>query len=237
MNFLKMISYLRQKPILFLPIVLVIVLLFFYIDRNRQESFKRIAISHCADIEYVKYADSNPKLFITYDFADVIKEAEKREVALKKESLLNKKKRKDQIDAQLKKGISDTLFIDPTLTDEINMNLYIKLNSSIKSLEFDIIKREELHKYKSNYKIETFKNYEKFYRSCLDKFLSLKDKNEKEKFIEIYKPISKHNFPRLLEHYNEVQNKLINILNGYSETEFIIKHYVSFNKLHLLRSN
>ena len=36
--------------------------------------------------------------------------------------------------------------------------------------------------------------------------------------------------------HNEVQNKLINILNGYSETEFIIKHYVSFNKLHLLRS-
>ena len=232
-----MISYLRQKPILILPILLVIVLLFFYIDHNRQESFKRIATSHCADIEFVKYADSNPKLFITYDFADVIKEAEKREVALKKESLLNKKKRKDQIDTQLKKGISDTLFLDPTLTDEINMNLYIKLNSSIRSLEFDIIKRQELHKYKTDYKIESFRDYKKFYKNCSDKFLSFKDKNEKDKFIEIYKPIQKHNFPRLLEHYNEVQNKLINILKGYSETEFIIKHYVSFNKLRLLRSN
>ena len=153
--------------------VIPIILFLFYVLYSRQVSYGKTAISHCTDIEFVKYADSNPKLFITYDFADVIKEAEKREVALKKESLLNKKKRKDQIDAQLKKGISDTLFIDPTLTDEINMNLYIKLNSSIKSLEFDIIKREELHKYKSNYKIETFKNYEKFYRSCLDKFLSL----------------------------------------------------------------
>ena len=115
-------------------------------------SYGKTAISHCTDIEFVKYADSNPKLFITYDFADVIKEAEKREVALKKESLLNKKKRKDQIDTQLKKGISDTLFLDPTLTDEINMNLYIKLNSSIRSLEFDIIKRQELYKYKTDYK-------------------------------------------------------------------------------------
>ena len=213
--------------------VIPIILFLFYVLYSRQVSYGKTAISHCTDIEFVKYADSNPKLFIT----DVIKEAEKREVALKKESLLNKKKRKDQIDTQLKKGISDTLFLDPTLTDEINMNLYIKLNSSIRSLEFDIIKRQELHKYKTDYKIESFRDYKKFYKNCSDKFLSFKDKNEKDKFIEIYKPIQKHNFPRLLEHNNEVQNKLINILKGYSETEFIIKHYVSFNKLRLLRSN
>ena len=217
--------------------VIPIILFLFYVLYSRQVSYGKTAISHCTDIEFVKYADRNPKLFITYDFADVIKEAEKREVALKKESLLNKKKRKDQIDTQLKKGTSDTLFLDPTLTDEINMNLYIKLNSSIRSLEFDIIKRQELHKYKTDYKIESFRDYKKFYKNCSDKFLSFKDKNEKDKFIEIYKPIPKHNFPRLLEHYNEVQNKLINILKGYSETEFIIKHYVSFNKLRLLRSN
>lgn len=217
--------------------VIPIILFLFYVLYSRQVSYGKTAISYCADIEFVKYADNNAKLFITYDFADVIKEAEKREVALKKESLLNKKKRKDRIDTQLKKGISDTLFLDPTLTDEINMNLYIKLNSSIRSLEFDIIKREELHKYKTDYKIESFINYEKFHKNCLDKFLSFKDKNEKDKFIEMFKPIPKHNFPRLLEYYNEVQNKLINILKGYSETEFIIKHYVSFNKLLLLSSN
>jgi hypothetical protein len=83
-----MISYLRQKPILILPILLIIVLLFFYILHNRQESFRRIAITHCADIDFVKYTDSNPKLFISYDFTDVIKEAKKREIALKKESIL-----------------------------------------------------------------------------------------------------------------------------------------------------
>ena len=217
--------------------VIPIILFLFYVLYSRQVSYGKIAISHCADIDFVKYADSNPKLFISYDFTDVIKAAEKREVALKKESPLDKKKRREQIDAQLKKNISNTLFIDPTYTDEINMNLSIRLNSSIRSLEFDIIKREELHKYKSDYKIEAFKNYGKFHKICSDKFLSMKDKNEKEKFIEMYKPIPKHNFPRLLEHYNEVQNKLINILKGYSETEFIIKHYVSFNKLLLLRSN
>lgn len=213
--------------------VIPIILFLFYVLYSRQVSYGKTAISHCTDIEFVKYADSNPKLFITYDFADVIKEAEKREVALKKESLLNKKKRKDQIDTQLKKGTSDTLFLDPTLTDEINMNLYIKLNSSIRSLEFDIIKRQELHKYKTDYKIESFRDYKKFYKNCSDKFLSFKDKNEKDKFIEIYKPIPKHNFPRLLEYYNEVQNKLINILKGYSETEFIIKYFVSFKLISL----
>lgn len=223
-----MISYLRQRHVLILSILLILFLLFFYILHNRQESFRRIATEHCADIDFVKYTDSNPKLFISYDFTDVIKEAEKREIALKKESILDKKKRKDRIDTQLKKNISETLFIDPTITDEINMGLYTRLNSSIRSLEFDIIKRQELHKYKTDYKIESFRNYEKFYKNCSDKFLSFKDKNEKDKFIEIYKPLPKHNFPRLLEYYNEVQNKLINILKGYSETEFIIKHFVSF---------
>jgi hypothetical protein len=214
-----------------------IILFLFYVLYNRQVSYGKIAISHCADIEFVKYADNNSNLYITYDFTDVIKAAQKREVALKKEPRLDKKKRRDQIDAQLKKNISNTLFIDPTYADEINMKLYIRLNPSIRSLEFDIIKREELHKYKTDYKIESFRNYEKFHKNCSDKFLSFKDKNEKDKFIEIYKPIPKHNFPRLLEYYNEVQNKLINILKGYSETEFIIKHYISFNKLLLLRSN
>lgn len=217
--------------------VIPIILFLFYVLYSRHVSYGKIAISHCADIEFVKYADNNSNLYITYDFTEVIKAAEKREVALKKESSLNKKKRRDQIDAQLKKNISNTLFLDPTYVDEINMNLYIRLNPSIRSLEFDIIKREELHKYKTDYKIESFRNYEKFHKNCSDKFLSFKDKNEKDKFIEIYKPIPKHNFPRLLEYYNEVQNKLINILKGYSETEFIIKHYVSFNKLLLLRSN
>ena len=213
--------------------VIPIILFLFYVLYSRQVSYGKTAISHCTDIEFVKYADSNPKLFITYDFADVIKEAEKREIALKKESILDKEKRRDKIDTQLKKNISETFFIDPTITDEINMGLYIKLNSSIRSLEFDIIKRQELHKYKTDYKIESFRNYEKFYKNCSDKFLSLKDKNEKEKFIEIYKPIPKHNFPRLLEYYNEVQNKLINILKGYSETEFIIKYFVSFKLISL----
>ena len=213
--------------------VIPIILFLFYVLYSRQVSYGKTAISHCTDIEFVKYADSNPKLFISYDFTDVIKEAEKREIALKKESILDKEKRRDKIDTQLKKNISETFFIDPTITDEINMGLYIKLNSSIRSLEFDIIKRQELHKYKTDYKIESFRNYEKFYKNCSDKFLSLKDKNEKEKFIEIYKPIPKHNFPRLLEYYNEVQNKLINILKGYSETEFIIKHFVSFKLISL----
>jgi hypothetical protein len=232
-----MISYLRHKPILILPILLIVVLLFFYILHNRQESFRRIATAHCADIEFVKYADKNSNLYITYDFTNVIKAAEKREVALKKEPPLDKKKRREQIDAQLKKKTSDILFVDPTYTNEININLHIELKPSIRSLEFDIIKRQELHKYKTDYKIESFRDYKKFYKNCSDIFLSLKDKNEKEKFIEIYKPIPKHNFPRLLEYYNEVQNKLINILKGYSETEFIVKHFVSSNQLHLLKRN
>ena len=40
-----------------------------------------------------------------HEFADVIKAAEKREVALKKEPPLDKKKRGEQIDAQLKKKL------------------------------------------------------------------------------------------------------------------------------------
>ena len=53
--------------------VIPIILFLFYVLYSRQVSYGKTAISHCTDIEFVKYADSNPKLFITYDFADVIK--------------------------------------------------------------------------------------------------------------------------------------------------------------------
>ena len=90
-----MISYLRQKPILILPILLIIALLFFYLKDSREKGLEDRAVRYCADIAYIKYANDNPNLFINFDFSEVIKAAKKREIELKKEPVENKIKREN----------------------------------------------------------------------------------------------------------------------------------------------
>jgi len=51
------------------------------------------AILNCADDYYVKYANLNPHLFVSFDFTHVIEELGRREIILKSETLEEKKKR------------------------------------------------------------------------------------------------------------------------------------------------
>ena len=45
-----MTSYLRQKPILTIPILLIIVLLFFYLKNSREKALEDRAVRYCTDI-------------------------------------------------------------------------------------------------------------------------------------------------------------------------------------------
>ena len=90
-----MTSYLRQKPILTIPILLIIVLLFFYLKNSREKALEDRAVRYCTDIAYIKYANDNPNLFINFDFSKVIEVAKKREIELKKEPVENKIKREN----------------------------------------------------------------------------------------------------------------------------------------------
>jgi hypothetical protein len=85
--------------------------------------------------------------------------------------------------------------------------------------------------YKTEHKIDNFKNYKKFYKICLENFVSITDKNEKNKFIELYKVRPKQDVSKLLQLDKERHAKLVNLLKGYSETEFLIKYLVGYRTL------
>jgi hypothetical protein len=228
-----MISYLRQKPILILPILLVIVLLFFYLKSSREKALEDRAVRYCADIAYIKYANDNPNLFINFDFSKVIEAAKKREIELKKEPVEAKIKRENIRKEKFKKlddekKIRKEYYIDPTLTYPINIDLFINVIPAGLSIEYsDIIEiNNKTIDYKTEHKINNFKNYKKFYKICLENFISITDKNEKTKFIELYKVRTKQDVSKLLQLDKERHTKLVNLLKGYSETESLIKYLV-----------
>jgi hypothetical protein len=228
-----MISYLRQKPILILPILLVIVLLFFYLKSSREKALEDRAVRYCADIAYIKYANDNPNLFINFDFSKVIEAAKKREIELKKEPVEAKIKRENIRKEKFKKlddekKIRKEYYIDPTLTYPINIDLFINVIPAGLSIEYsDIIEiNNKTIDYKTEHKINNFKNYKKFYKICSENFILITDKNEKTKFIELYKVRTKQDVSKLLQLDKERHTKLVNLLKGYSETESLIKYLV-----------
>jgi len=230
-----MISYLRQKPILILPILLIIVLLFFYLKDSREKGLEDRAVRYCADIAYIKYANDNPNLFINFDFSEVIKAAKKREIELKKEPVENKIKRENirkdkfkKLDDEKKIRRELHFFSDPALGDPINFEIKISAMTAGLSIEYsDIIQiNNKTIDYKTEHKINNFKNYKKFYKICSENFVLITDKNEKNKFIELYKVRPKQDVSKLLQLDKERHTKLVNLLKGYSETDFLIKYLV-----------
>jgi hypothetical protein len=233
-----MISYLRQKPILILPILLVIVLLFFYLKNSREKATEDRAVRYCADIAYIKYANDNPNLFINFDFSKVIEAAKKREIELKKEPVEAKVKRENVRKEELKrledKKLSKDIFIDPTLVYPINIDLFMNASVAGKSNEYsDIISiNNNTIDYKTEHKISSFRNYEKFYKNCTENFILIKnDKDAKNKFIETYKVRPKQDVSKLLQLDKERFIKLANLLKGFSETEYLVKRLVFMHKL------
>ena len=62
-------------------ILLIIFISLIIVGCNREENNERRALSHCADIKFISYANSNPKLFI--DPSKVIAETKKRDKKIK----------------------------------------------------------------------------------------------------------------------------------------------------------
>ena len=223
-----MINYLRQKPILILPILFIIVLLFFYLKSSRDKALEDRAVRYCADIAYINYANDNPNLFINFDFSKVIEAAKKEpvETKIKRENIRKEKFKKLDDEKKIRKELY--FFSDPALVDPINFEIKISAMIAGLSNEYsDIIQiNNKTIDYKTEHKIYNFNNYKKFYKICSENFVSITDKNEKNKFIELYKVRPKQDVSKLLQLDKERHTKLVNLLKGYSETEFLIKYLV-----------
>jgi hypothetical protein len=185
------------------------------------------AILNCADYDYVRYANLNPHLFITFDFTMVIEEAGRREMLLKQETQENKKKRKDLVAESKKKDKKNYFVGREEYYDAINRDLIEAINS-LRSPEFESIKDKNLIKLEKNYKLKEFRYYRKFYRNCSEDFYSYKNESDKEKFLQVFKyprvyDSSTFDISKLKERDKEKNAKLIKLLKAYSENELFIK--------------
>jgi hypothetical protein len=185
------------------------------------------AILNCADYDYVRYANLNPHLFISFDFTMVIEEAGQREILLKQESQENKKKRKDLVDESKKKDKKKYFVGREEYYDFINRDL-IEAIISLRSPEFESIKNKNLVELEKNYKFKEFRYYRRIYKNCSDDFYAYKNESEKEKFLQAFKyprvyDSSTYDISKLKERDKQKNAKLINLLKGYSENELFIK--------------
>ena len=186
---------------------------------NREENNERKALSHCADIKYINYMNSNPQLIVNKakqrEFIDAIQE---REVAVQKwlkenntDNLMGSTKAKDKF---------------ANLADPINFKLF-SLFSGVYSEASDILAlNEKTVDYKIEYKKKELTNYAKFHLQCWNIYKSDNGYYSKQ-FIDKYLKWQKQDVSNLGKQSYEFLNELLKITSytRYSKefTEFFTK--------------
>ena len=172
---------------------LLILLLFFINSCSKNKS--SIAVSHCADIKYINFANNNPELFI--NSLNLI------DASIKTQKKIDKWKSENDFQNSLMGGMEFK-----KITEKLSLNAiseYLLLNSKVS----DVL---ELNKktvdYKIEYKKTTYLNYDKYFSECFDEALSNSDL-----FIDRYyewKPQNVSNILNVARSENEQVMKFIN---------------------------
>ena len=192
---------------------------------------KEKAILNCADYDYVKFANSNPHLFINFDFSNVINAAERREVLLKRETSEEKVKRLEKIKEQKKKDTKKYLVGRDYYYDSINIELIKSLNS-LETREYNYIRNKRLHELKKDSKLKEFNNYRKIYENCRAELNDKSDDaNKKLKVFEwyIYEEQKDYDISKLTKLIKTRNIEVISLLKKYSEMEIFIKKFQTTN--------
>ena len=127
---------------------------------NREENNERRALSHCADIKYIKYMNSNPQLIVNKakqkEFIDAIQE---RDIAVRKWMKENKTTK------DLMGGVKAENKFD-NLADPINFKLFNLFNGVFSEASDIQALNEKTIDYKVEYKKKEYIRYEEFHLEC-----------------------------------------------------------------------
>ena len=202
----------RILSILFISLVIV--------GCNREENNERRALSHCADIKYINYMNSNPQLIVNDNKrSEIIQALQTRGEAItewEKENntandLMGSTKAKDKFD---------------NLTDPINYNLYSLFNEVIAEASNVQALNEKTIDWKIEYKKKELTNYAKFHLQCWNIYKSDNGYYSKQ-FIDKYLEWQKQDVSNLGKQSYEFLNELLTITSytRYSKefTEFFTK--------------
>ena len=185
---------------------------------NREENNERRALSHCADIKYIKHMNSNPQIIVNKakqrEFIDAIQE---RGVAVQNWMKVNKTTK------DLMGGVKAENKFD-NLADPINFKLF-NLFSGVFSEVSDILElNEKTVDYKIEYKKKEFTNYDKFHLECWNIYKSNNGYYSKQ-FIDKYLKWQKQDVSNLSKQSHDFLDEMLKLTRFTSYSKGFSDHY------------
>ena len=163
---------------------------------SKEDDNERKAISHCADIKFISYANNNPHLFI--DPSKAITETKKRDKKIKEWIKINHDTKDLMAIGKLRAKMNDKF-------DDISFPLHSETISIFsKALNVTMLNDKTID-WAMDYKREELKNYDSFYQECVDEFMVEYAKmNEGEDFIKKYYEWQKQDVSNLNKYHHKV---------------------------------
>ena len=185
---------------------------------NREENNERRALSHCADIKYINYMNSNPQLIVNKakqrEFIDAIQE---RDVAVRKWMKENKTIK------DLMGGVKADKKFD-NLADPINFKLF-SLFSGVFSEASDIqALNEKTVDYKIEYKKKELTNYAKFHLQCWNIYKRENGYYSKQ-FIDKYLKWQKQDVSNLSKQSHDFLDEMLQLTRFTSYSKGFSDHF------------
>lgn len=185
---------------------------------NREENNERKALSHCADIKYINYMNSNPQLIVNKTRKlEIIEEIQNREVAVQKWMKENKTNKDLYGGSKASAKFAD-------LSDPINFKLYRLFNkviaeaSSIQSLN------EKTMDYKIEHKKKEYVNYAEYHLQCWNVYKSENGYYSK-KFIDKYLEWQKQDVSNLGKQSYDFLNEMLKLTMYTSYSNEFREHF------------
>ena len=185
---------------------------------NREENNERKALSHCADIKYINYMNSNPQLIVNNtkmgEFVDAIQE---REVAVKK--WMKENNTTKDLNGPSK---ASAKFAD--LSDPINFKLYSLFSGVIAEASGIQSLNEKTMDYKVEFKKREYINYAEYHLQCWNVYKSENGYYSK-KFIDKYLEWQKQDVTNLGKKSYEFLNEMLQLTNYTSYSNEFRDHF------------
>ena len=186
---------------------------------SRDENNERKALSHCADIKYIKNLNAYPEIVITKARrSGIMMELSDREKAIKQYKVDNNIDKSLMGPTELKSKLSN-------LADEINMKLYMLLNEVLAEASDIQALNEKTIDYKVEYKKDEFFYYAEFHLECWNEY-KRDNGYYSEEFIDKYLEWQKQDVSNLGKQSYEFLDEILIATKNYSYTKKFRDHFV-----------
>lgn len=202
-------------------IIILTLFLILTISCSKKENEERKALSHCADIKFINYANNNPYAFLDRNKVNqVFKAIRDRDKEITKWTEENHNPKDMMAIGKLRGKMND-------LSDPINLDLFMKLTSLLSDVTDITSLNQKTLDWKVDYKKEEFQGYAKFHLDCWNEYKKDNGYYTKE-FIGKYSEWQKQDLTRL----GQVTHREFDKIFKYSENFIFTSKFTDhFSKL------